>query len=70
MNTTTIPDTTSEIDLDQEAWRIVDDVVVALREEFPDMDADDCCFMAEEVADALISGRTHVIRSIYQQYGV
>ena len=70
-NTITIPDTCYDIDMDQEACDIVDDVVDALRDVFEDeMDADDICYMAEEVADALISGRLHVVRAIYRQYGV
>lgn len=70
-NTIIIPDTCYAVDMDQEACDIVDDVVDALRDAFEgEMDADEICFMAEEVADALISGRLHVVRSIYKSYGV
>ena len=71
MTTIRIPETSYDVDLDQPAIDVVDDTYAALRDEFSgDLDPDEIAFMAEEVADALLSGRTHVIRSIYKSYGV
>lgn len=71
MTTYRIPETCHDIDLSQSAIEIVDETYDALRDEFSDdMDPDELAYMSEEVADALISGRHHVIRSIYKSYGI